>query len=77
MPSTRRMKVLATALAIAVCTILYLSVHLSLPLLQLDPALGKKFANLYAREPRMTLRPKTSTVAQLPPLTKSKRRIKK
>lgn len=77
MPSTRRVKVLAVALAIAVCTILYISVRLALPILQLYSALGEKFANLCARMFRTTPHPKTFTVALLPPLIKSKRRTKK
>ena len=40
MPSTRRVKVLAVALAIAFCTILYLSVRLTLLLFQLYITLG-------------------------------------
>lgn len=38
MPSTRRVKLLAIALAIAVCTIFYLSVRLVVPLLHLYTA---------------------------------------
>ena len=64
-------------LAIAACTLLYISVRLVLPLLIINLRWDERLANLYARMPRTIPHPKIYTVAQSPPLTKSKSRTKK